>query len=81
MELKHYPAQARLNHWEGKVVLRAVIRSDGHLVDLIVKQTSGYRVLDEAAMEVVRRICPIPLKYELGRSEIIVMIPIDYKLD
>ena len=81
MELKHYPAQARLNHWEGKVVLRAVIRSDGHLADLMVKQSSGHRVLDEAAMEVIRRICPIPLKYELGRPDIVVMIPIDYKLD
>jgi periplasmic protein TonB len=81
VEMKHYPSQARLNHWEGKVVLRAVIRSDGHLGDLLVKETSGHRVLDDAALEVVRRICPIRLKHELGRPEIVVMIPIDYRLD
>jgi len=81
VEMKHYPSQARLNHWEGKVVLRAVIRSDGHLGDLVVKETSGHRILDDAAMEAVRRICPIPLKYALGRPEIVVMIPVDYRLD
>ena len=81
VEMKHYPRQARLNHWEGKVVLRAVIRSDGHLGGLAVKETSGHRVLDDAAMEAVRQICPIPLKYDLGRPEIVVMIPIDYRLD
>ncbi len=31
VEIKHYPAQARLNHLEGKVILRAVIKSDGQL--------------------------------------------------
>ena len=81
VEMKHYPRQARLNHWEGKVVLRAVIRSDGHLGDLAVKETSGHRVLDDAAMEAVRRICPIPLKHTLGRPQIVVMIPVDYRLD
>jgi periplasmic protein TonB len=81
VEMKHYPRQARLNHWEGKVILRAVIRSDGHLGDLAVKETSGHRVLDDAAMEAVRRICPIPLKQALGRPQIVVMIPVEYRLD
>lgn len=81
VEMKHYPAQARLNHLEGKVILRAVIRSDGHLGDLSVKESSGHRLLDEAAMDVIRRICPVPLKYALGRPEVIVMIPIDYRLE
>jgi periplasmic protein TonB len=81
VEMKHYPAQARLNHLEGKVILRAVIRSDGHLEDLSVKESSGHRLLDEAAMEVIRRICPVPMKQALGRPEVVVMIPIDYRLE
>lgn len=81
VEMKQYPAQARLNHWEGKVVLRAVIRADGHLGELTVKESSGHRVLDEAAMDVIRRICPVPLKQDLGKPEIVVMIPIDYRLE
>jgi periplasmic protein TonB len=81
VEMKQYPAQARLNHLEGKVILRAVIRADGHLGDLSVKESSGHRVLDDAAMEVIRRICPVPLKHVLGKPEIVVMIPIDYRLE
>jgi periplasmic protein TonB len=81
IEMKHYPAQARLNHLEGKVILRAVIRSDGHLEDLSVKESSGHRLLDEAAMDVIRRICPVPMKQALGRPEVVVMIPIDYRLE
>ena len=30
-ELKRYPSSARLNGQEGKVILKAVIRADGHL--------------------------------------------------
>ena len=81
VEMKHYPAQARLNHLEGKVILRAVIRSDGHLGDLSVKESSGHRLLDDAAMEVSRRICPVPLKHAMGKPDIVVMIPIDYRLE
>ena len=81
VEMKHYPSQARLNHLEGKVILRAVIKSDGHLGDLTIKESSGHRLLDEAAMEVIRRICPVPLKHALGRPEVVVMIPIDYRLE
>jgi len=81
VEMKHYPAQARLNHLEGKVILRAVIRSDGHLEDLSIKESSGHRLLDEAAMDVIRRICPVPMKQALGRPEVVVMIPIDYRLE
>lgn len=81
VEMKHYPAQARLNHLEGKVILRAVIKSDGHLGDLSIKESSGHRLLDEAAMDVIRRICPVPMKHDLGRPEVVVMIPIDYRLE
>ena len=81
VEMKHYPSQARLNHLEGKVILRAVIKADGQLADLMVKESSGHRILDDAAMEVIRRICPVPMKHALGKPEIVVMIPIDYRLE
>lgn len=80
-EVRHYPSQARLNQWQGKVILRAVIRADGHLADVTVKKSSGHSILDEAAMDVIRRITPIPLKYALGRQEVVVNIPISYELN
>ncbi len=79
-EIKRYPSSARLNGWEGRVVLRAVIRSDGHLAAISVQKSSGYDVLDKAAIEAVRLACPLYMKHELGRPEVAVSLPIVYSL-
>lgn len=78
--LKRYPHRARLNRWEGKVLLTAVIREDGHLGDLRVQESSGYKILDEDAMELVKQACPLHMKHPLGRPEVVVQIPINYTL-
>jgi periplasmic protein TonB len=79
-ELKRYPSAARLNGWEGKVVLRAVIRADGHLSEVKVHRSSGYEVLDNAAMEAIRLVCPLHMRQPLGTSEVAVYVPIVYSL-
>jgi protein TonB len=79
-ELKRYPSAARLNGWEGKVVLRAVIKADGNLADLRVQTSSGFDALDQAALDTVRQACPLHLKHELGRPEVVVSLPIVYSL-
>jgi protein TonB len=79
-ELKRYPSSARLNGWEGKVVVRAVVREDGHLAELTVRESSGYEELDRAAMDTVRLACPLKLSRELGRAHVVVQIPISYSL-
>ena len=79
-ELKRYPNSSRMNGEEGKVVLRAVIRSDGQLATVSVQKSSGYSALDEAAMEAVRRACPLHMKQVLGKPQIVVTLPIVYRL-
>ncbi|HJT22361.1 MAG TPA: TonB family protein [Nitrospira sp.] len=79
-ELKRYPSAARLNGLEGKVVLKAIIRSDGHLAEVSVQKSSGHSVLDEAAMEAVKLACPLHMKHELGTPQIVVSLPIVYSL-
>lgn len=79
--LKRYPVEARVNRQEGKVVLRAVIREDGHLQALRVHESSGHLVLDQDAMEVVRQACPLHLDHPLGRPEVVMMVPISYTLN
>jgi len=80
-QLKHYPQQARLNRWEGKVVLRAVIRDDGQLLDLSVVQSSGHEILDHDALEIMKRASPLSLHHPLGRPQVVVQVPISYKLE
>ena len=79
-EIKRYPSAARLNGWEGKVVLRAVIRADGHLSEVKVHRSSGYETLDNAAMEAIRLVCPLHMSNAMGAAEVAVYVPIVYSL-
>ncbi len=79
-QLKHYPHVARANRWEGRVVLRAVIGENGQLVDLKVSESSGHSILDEAAMDVLKKAAPLTLPEPLGRPQVVVQVPISYRL-
>ena len=78
--LKQYPSIARLNQWEGRVLLRAAVRADGQLVDLDVAESSGHPVLDQDALEIMRRASPLELKHALGKPQVVVNVPISYTL-
>jgi len=79
-ELKRYPNSARMNGQEGKVILKAVIRSDGQLADVFVQKSSGYSELDAAAIEAVKLACPLYMKHAIGKPQIVVSLPIVYSL-
>lgn len=79
-ELKRYPNSARMNSQEGKVIVKVVIRADGHLADVFVQKSSGYSALDAAAIEAVKLACPLHMKHAIGKPQIIVSLPIVYSL-
>jgi protein TonB len=79
-ELKRYPNSARLHGLEGRVVLKVVIRADGHLAGVSVITSSGHAVLDDAAVEAVKLACPLHMKHELGKPQIVVSLPIVFSL-
>ena len=81
IELRHYPSHARLNGWEGKVVLKVSIRNDGQLKAVEVVKSSGHESLDQAAMEAVRRACPLHMKHELTAPMIVLHLPVSYSLN
>jgi protein TonB len=80
-ELRHYPSMARLNGWEGKVVLKVSIRKDGHLKDVQVVTSSGHASLDQAAIEAVKRACPLHMKHELTAPMVVLHLPVNYRLN
>jgi len=63
------------------VVVRAVIMANGHLASAEVVQSSGSVLLDEDALETLHRACPLHLAQPLGRAEVVVQIPINYRLN
>lgn len=78
--LKAYPRLARMQGWEGRVVVRATISHDGHLVEAVVTSSSGYAALDDDALRLMRRSCPLHLPQGLDRAQVDVFIPVHYRL-
>ncbi|SMC99890.1 energy transducer TonB [Sporomusa malonica] len=50
-----YPQAARKAGWEGSVVVRLLIDTDGSVESVSVKVGSGYGILDEAAVQTVKK--------------------------
>lgn len=73
---KEYPYIARKQGQTGTVELMIELGSGGELQNLRVLRPSGFIRLDEAAVVLVRRICPFP--HDAGRT-IAMRIPITYE--
>jgi periplasmic protein TonB len=80
-DLMRYPILAKANHWEGRVVVQAVVKADGTVGDLRVAESSGHALLDEDALVVMRKASPLMLKHQLEKSQITILVPIRYRLD
>jgi protein TonB len=52
---KRYPVQAMERGWQGRVEIRVVIGADGMIKRTLVKTSSNYHILDDQALEMVKR--------------------------
>lgn len=57
---KYYPWSARRNAWEGSPQVTFVIGEDGQITSVKITKSCGIPILDEAAVETVRRSAPLP---------------------
>lgn len=55
---KHYPHQARRRRIEGKTIIGFHLLADGGIRQPVVVRTSGYEMLDQSALQAVRRAAP-----------------------
>ncbi|EGO61956.1 energy transducer TonB [Acetonema longum] len=62
-----YPLEARKAGWEGTVVLRIQIMENGAPGQVTVYRSSGYDLLDEAAISAVRQWRFVPAKNRFGQ--------------
>ena len=79
-ELKRYPAEARLDRIQGKVVLKAIVKSDGNVEAVEVFRSSGHESLGRAAVELLNLAAPFRFTHSLGKSQMMVKIPMSYRL-
>lgn len=77
-----YPASAKEAGFSGTVKLSLQLSYNGQLLDVTVKETSGYKVLDDEAVSVAKNKSPYPpFPASLESKELCVDIPITYLLD
>ncbi len=75
-----YPHRARLRGWEGTVVITLRILPDGAVTDARISNSSGIRVLDDAALRSIRAVhIPEAIAWIDGRTMDII-IPVEYRL-
>ena len=72
-----YPASARRRGWRGKVVLGFVLCTDGSVENLVVLESSGYGILDRAAVKAVVKTAPFSGEYPITE----VRLPINFQLN
>jgi TonB family protein len=78
---KKYPPAAQRRGQQGRVLLSLIVNKQGEIVDVRVAEPSAFPDLNDAALEIVRRIRNFPpLPDELKRAEISLQIPVEYKL-
>ncbi len=75
-----YPSSARRHHQEGLVVLTAKVTAEGHAAEVIIKQSSGFPVLDEAALKAVRDWNFVPARIGPISVESQIEVPVLFKL-
>jgi periplasmic protein TonB len=71
-----YPPQARVRGWTGLVRVAFVLRTDGTIAGLEVRESSGFTPLDRCALDAVRAAVPFPRP---PRDEIVI-VPIRFEL-
>ena len=75
-----YPALAVSQRWEGVVSLRVAVGANGLVQEISVFQSSGYPILDEAALETVRYWRFIPAKRFGVAVRSRVRVPINFNI-
>jgi len=76
-----YPNIAVRNAWEGQVNLGLRVQANGKLTNIHVINSSGYSILDKAAVNSVRHVAVLPEASDWLQGQTIdVILPVIYKL-
>jgi len=79
---KQYPRMAQMRGWQGEIVLQVELNGDGALISSKIVKASGFEVLDNEGLDMVKRASPFPVPPEIlhGKS-FSILVPIKFKLE
>jgi len=80
-QYKRYPVQAMERGWEGRVEIRITVLPTGAIESARVKTPSGYRILDDQALDMVKRaLARSPVPPALVGRQFSIDIPVIFEL-
>ncbi len=77
----YYPKIAQRQSWQGKVLLVFDINTHGLIKNITVKQSSGYSVLDNAAMDSLTKVTAIPPSWIKSEYYSSLKLTVKYRLE
>jgi protein TonB len=79
---KQYPKIAQMRGWQGTIIADLEIDSKGSVISVKIKKSSTYEVLDNEALEMIKKASPFPaLPDHLRGKNFNVLVPISFKLE
>jgi len=78
---RQYPRAAARAHIEGRVVIALMVDGSGSIVNATIYETSGHRILDQAALKAIQRLGSLPAPpAELTWTTRALHVPFVYRL-
>lgn len=78
--VKRYPSAARVRRIQGVAYVRFRVDRQGRLLFATLQRSSGNALLDEAAMDTIRRAQPFPAIPDDRPTEIEISVPVEFYL-
>jgi periplasmic protein TonB len=80
-QAKTYPPLARERKQQGKAFLSFKLDRDGKILELSIENSSGYKILDQAAIKAIKEAAPFPtIPVSLNKNYASLKIPISFIL-
>jgi TonB family protein len=80
LQVSDYPYEARRWRWTGTVLVEVLVAGNGLVKQVALSRTSGFRVLDMQALEVVRRVPKLYMPLGLRQRDRTVTVPVGFYL-
>ena len=78
---KEYPRRAQTRRQQGVVLLYLVIDRNGQVLESRIEESSGYRLLDRATLDMLKRASPLPpMPDDLPRERLELVVPVQFSI-
>ena len=78
---KEYPRRARLRRQQGTAILHFEVNRDGIVLSYEIRESSGYRLLDDEVAKMIKRAQPLPkFPVEMARASLNILVPVSFAI-